>query len=134
VATATTGTQQETTTTTAGGQTGDNIQLRRQDGSDSLAVTFEALREFDVVSAEGEQIGDVEDVIRQGGEVYVVVGAGGFLGLGERDVALPVSDMILSDEDTLVMPQLTEEQIQNMREVDPGNFETLGGGAGTANQ
>jgi sporulation protein YlmC with PRC-barrel domain len=46
-----------------------------------------------VVSANNESIGDVNDVILdRGGQVAgVVIGVGGFLGIGEKDVAVPFS-------------------------------------------
>jgi sporulation protein YlmC with PRC-barrel domain len=44
-----------------------------------------------VVSANNESIGDVNDVIldRNGQTMAVVIGVGGFLGIGEKDVAVP---------------------------------------------
>ena len=44
-----------------------------------------------VVSTNNESIGDVNDVIldRQGQVAGVVIGVGGFLGIGEKDVAVP---------------------------------------------
>ncbi len=49
-----------------------------------------------VVSANNETIGDVNDVVfdRNGTAVAVVVGVGGFLGIGEKNVAVPY-DMLV---------------------------------------
>jgi sporulation protein YlmC with PRC-barrel domain len=43
-----------------------------------------------VISSNNESIGDVNDVImdRQGKAIAVVIGVGGFLGIGEKDVAV----------------------------------------------
>jgi sporulation protein YlmC with PRC-barrel domain len=48
-----------------------------------------------VVSANNESIGDVNDVIldRNGQVMAVVVGVGGFLGIGEKDVAVPFGSL-----------------------------------------
>lgn len=48
-----------------------------------------------VVSANNESIGDVNDVLmdRGGQSVAVVVGVGGFLGIGEKDVAVPFGSL-----------------------------------------
>lgn len=45
----------------------------------------------DVFSAQNEDIGEVEDVLidRNGRVVAIVIEAGGFLGLGERQIAVP---------------------------------------------
>ncbi len=54
-----------------------------------------------VVNSAGEKIGEVESaLIDQDGKVrYVIVGVGGFLGLGERDVALRWDQLTLVDND-----------------------------------
>jgi sporulation protein YlmC with PRC-barrel domain len=48
-----------------------------------------------VVSANNESIGDINDVIvdRNGQAVAAVVGVGGFLGIGEKDVAIPFKSL-----------------------------------------
>ena len=48
-----------------------------------------------VVSANNESIGDINDVImgRDGQVMAVVVGVGGFLGIGEKDVAVPFASL-----------------------------------------
>ncbi len=48
-----------------------------------------------VVSANNETIGDVNDVVldRSGTAQAVVVGVGGFLGIGEKDVAVPFKEL-----------------------------------------
>ena len=48
-----------------------------------------------VVSSNNESIGDINDVIvdRNGQAVAAVVGVGGFLGIGEKDVAVPFNSL-----------------------------------------
>jgi len=48
-----------------------------------------------VVSANNESIGDINDVVldRNGQIVAAVVGVGGFLGIGEKDVAVPFASL-----------------------------------------
>jgi len=46
-----------------------------------------------VYGADGERIGDVNDVVidlQPGGVPVIVIGVGGFLGLGEKNVAVPL--------------------------------------------
>jgi sporulation protein YlmC with PRC-barrel domain len=54
-----------------------------------------------VVSANNESIGDINDVIvdRQGQAVAAVVGVGGFLGIGEKDVAVPFASLEFANRD-----------------------------------
>lgn len=51
-----------------------------------------------VHNAENESIGDVNDLIleEQGGIVAAVVGVGGFLGIGEKDVAVPMDKITIT--------------------------------------
>jgi sporulation protein YlmC with PRC-barrel domain len=48
-----------------------------------------------VISANNESIGDINDVIvdRNGQALAAVVGVGGFLGIGEKDVAVPFKSL-----------------------------------------
>ena len=53
-----------------------------------------------VVSANNESIGDINDVIvdRNGQVMAVVVGVGGFLGIGEKDVAVPFNSLEFAND------------------------------------
>lgn len=73
------------------------IQLQDQDTfltSDLTGAT--------VYSPQDEAIGDVNDVIvsRDGKVDGLVVGVGGFLGIGEKDVAIKMSEIKLMETDT----------------------------------
>jgi len=110
------------------------------EGGQVQSISLDDLMDYNVIGADGKNLGDVEDIILSNNELYTVIGAGGFLGLGEKQVALPLSDMVLRGNQ-LVMPTLTEEQVKNMREVDADQYERLqpnaatgsatGGAAGT---
>jgi len=56
------------------------------------------LEDMDIYSTAGEQIGEVSDVVlnRNGETVALVVGVGGFLGLGEKNVAIPFTAVEIS--------------------------------------
>jgi sporulation protein YlmC with PRC-barrel domain len=69
-----------------------------------------------IMNAEGEKIGDINDVLfdRSGRITTVVVGVGGFLGLGEKRVALPFEAITYSEQDgkRVIMVPLTKETLQ----------------------
>ena len=73
-----------------------------------------------IVNATGEKIGDINDVLfdRSGKITTVVIGVGGFLGLGEKRVALPFEAITYSEEDgkRLIMVPLTKETLQEAPE------------------
>jgi sporulation protein YlmC with PRC-barrel domain len=68
-----------------------------------------------IVNASGEKIGDINDLLfdRTGKITTVVIGVGGFLGLGEKRVALPFEVITYSEEDgkRQIMVPLTKEAL-----------------------
>lgn len=70
-----------------------------------------------VKNAADETIGDVNDVLvaQDGKSVSVVVGAGGFLGIGEKDVVLSFDKLKFAqdnDGDLVVTTDATKESLQ----------------------
>jgi hypothetical protein len=68
-----------------------------------------------VYSPQDESIGDVNDVIvsRDGKVDGIIVGVGGFLGIGEKDVAIKMSQIKMMDTDTGVklVLEMTKDQL-----------------------
>jgi sporulation protein YlmC with PRC-barrel domain len=63
----------------------------------------------------GDKVGKVEDLIisPEKNLTYIIVGAGGFIGIGRHDVAIPVSQ-IQDKSGRLVMPNASKEMIKAM--------------------
>ena len=70
-----------------------------------------------VYNDNNEKIGDVNDVIfsRNNSASFVVIGVGGFLGMGEHDVAVPLS-RIKHDNGKLILAGATKEALKSMPE------------------
>lgn len=66
----------------------------------------------------GEEVGEVEDVIfsRQGKVSHVLVDVGGFLGIGEKTVALKLNQLQVDQDHALFKG--TRSDLENMPEVD----------------
>ena len=61
-----------------------------------------------------EMVGKIDDLILTKKVVtYAIVGAGGFLGLGKHDVAIP-ADRFLRDNERIVLPDATKEALRAM--------------------
>jgi sporulation protein YlmC with PRC-barrel domain len=78
-----------------------------------------------VYTGENESLGEINDVLlaEDGGLKAVVVGVGGFLGIAERDVAMPWEALEVSrdqDGDLLLRLDVSREQLENAPE-----FETI---------
>lgn len=66
-----------------------------------------------------EKIGDVSDVVlsSEGQAAYFIVGAGGFLGMGEHSVAIPY-DEIQQSGDKMILPGYTKDQLKALPKVE----------------
>lgn len=84
----------DTTTQTDNAATSGTIT---QEGKDLWRAT--KLSGVDVYGPNQQKVGDIRDVLmdRNGKAEYVVVGVGGFLGIGEKDVAIALSQVTFSD-------------------------------------
>ena len=79
------------------------------------------LLRMNVVNANNNTLGDVEHVMMgAGNKPYVVIGHGGFLGMGEKQVALPLANMMVRDG-KLIMQGMTDDQIKAMPAWDAKN-------------
>lgn len=80
----------------------------------------------DVYGADNRNMGEVEDVVMgTNGQVEsVLVDVGGFLGIGARRVAIPVSQIQLGQDDRLTTT-MTEAQAKELPEYKEGQRPAL---------
>jgi hypothetical protein len=83
-----------------------------------------------VVSQNGEEIGDVEDVVTDptSGQKYAVVDVGGFLGVGQKSVVIGLNELKMSAADDRIQSELTREELQTQTEYSPDKYESMTGG------
>ena len=75
-----------------------------------------------VLNVQDRSIGEIEDIIldNDGKVVSVLVSAGGFLGLGEKQVAITFKDLTMSrdeDGDTVVRTSLSQQALETAPDV-----------------
>ena len=79
-------------------------------------ISASELPDETVVSQANESVGDVNDIIldSNGKVASVIVGVGGFLGIGEKDVALSFDQLAFAnnDNDLVVTTNATKESLQ----------------------
>ena len=82
----------------------------------SHQISASALLNENVVNAANETIGDVNDVLldKNGKVASVIVGVGGFLGMGEKNVALNFDQLKFTNNgnDLVVTSDATKETLQ----------------------
>jgi sporulation protein YlmC with PRC-barrel domain len=88
-----------------------------QTTADSGQMSASDLLNKSVRNANNDSIGDINDIrIDSDGKIAaVIVGAGGFLGMGEKNVALPFEELSFqhdSDGNLVVMSKVTKESLQ----------------------
>lgn len=90
----------------------------RGDGQMQGAATVVSVGDLvdrQVVNTRGEELGQVERVVANGNRTYLILSEGGFLGMGEREVALPLDRVSsIGGDDQLVLQGLSEEDLQAM--------------------
>jgi len=115
--------QTQTTTTTAETQPTTTEQSTTQTTEQALAAPEGFLASnvigATVYSQDDQSIGDINDIILspQGQPSQVVVGVGGFLGMGEKDVVLDMSKLQMaatSDGNLKIVVQTTPDELKNM--------------------
>jgi len=97
-------------------------------GSSTIGVTKEEIKEVmqgwsakkavlgkAVYNDKNEKIGTIDDlIIKPDRSVsYAIIGAGGFLGIGKHDVAIPMSQL-KEEKDKFILPGATKEALKAM--------------------
>ena len=91
--------------------------------ADFTTIQADTLLDRGIFGVNDERIGDIGDIaLSQDGAIEaVIVEVGGFLGIGEKDVALPFDEItILQSEDgsdIRVYVDYTEDELENMQEA-----------------
>ncbi|QPH52302.1 PRC-barrel domain-containing protein [Pontivivens ytuae] len=86
-------------------------------------ITVEELNGASVFTEQDENIGEIGDLVMEGETVSeAIISFGGFLGLGQRDVAVPMDQLslMMSEEggELRVYVQATEEELEAMPEYE----------------
>ena len=76
-------------------------------------MTVSALTDKDLVGARDNEVGDIDRVVESNADKkqYLVISRGGFLGLFETEVLVPLEN-VAAQGDRIVLRNLTEEQVK----------------------
>jgi len=84
-------------------------------------VEISSLIGADVYSAEGNDVGELDNFAKVNGDLVAIVGIGGFLGMGEHSIAVDIESMTVADDNTIMIEGYTEEELKAMPEFDDAN-------------
>ena len=78
------------------------------------AIPVARLKRMNLYNDRGDKLGDVERVLQSAdGNFHIVIGAGGFLGIRERDVRIPLERVTIRG-DRLMIHSLTGDEVKTM--------------------
>jgi putative membrane protein len=76
-----------------------------------------------VVNDKGDEVGEIQDVVMKDNAYYAVLSVGGFLGIADKNVAIPLDDLKLGEDEAYLMSAQTEEQLEGMPAYEATDYE-----------
>ena len=104
-----------------GGATVGDSPLAQMPASELLGQT--------VVNDQGDTVAELTDMVKRpdSDEIYALLSVGGFLGLGQKEVAMPLDRFEIGPDQQIVLSNVTEEELTNMPDwQDDGAFQSVG--------
>lgn len=112
------GQPQSTQQAAAGGQT------QAQTGQQQM-VSIDEVIGSTVVNRQGEDVGSIEDIVMDSDQSrFAIVSVGGFLGIGDRNVAIPMDQLQLGEDESYLMSAQTEEELEDLPEYQEGQYQS----------
>lgn len=103
--------------------TSDRDEWKDKSHKDISQLSADKLSGKSVVTADGEEIGEIDEVGYSSThqERVAVIEAGGFLGVGEKRIAVPLSELTLGTDDN-VKTTMTRDSVEMQEEFDEAGF------------
>lgn len=121
--------EQQTSTSNQGrdmGQSSAQAQASQQSGK--ISKRAEDFDDIDVYNRKGDEIGELEELVRQGenGKIQAVISVGGFFDIGDKDIVVPLEELSMH-EDKLVLSEreATEKQLKTRPAYDESQYQEL---------
>jgi len=110
------GTSSQTTDTTSSGAASTQEAARPHNPFGEM--TANDLIGQKVVNQNGDKVGKIDDIVLDSGDkaVLAVISVGGFLGIGDKLVAVPFDQLQLDKDKAILMSSATTEQLKTMPE------------------
>jgi putative membrane protein len=84
-------------------------------------MTADQLIGQSVVNNKGDKVGKIEDIVLDKDKaVLAVLSVGGFLGIGDKDVAVPFDQLQPGENKTILLSGATEDQLKSMPAYEKG--------------
>lgn len=86
---------------------------------EQLGMTVEEMDNASIYASDGERIGELDDILmsKEVGTMAISIDVGGFLGIGEKDVVIPLESLSRVANGDLVV-DMTREQLEMLPEFE----------------
>lgn len=92
-----------------------------------INLSSSSINGTDVVNAQGENLGDIKDLMidtNTGRVSYVVLSFGGFLGIGDKYFAIPWEAFSIDTDENEMVLNIPKEKLENAPGFDKDNWPT----------
>ena len=78
----------------------------------------------EIVTAKGDSVGKIDKLVTSNSDhaVYAVVGVGGFLGIGEKDAAIPINKLQLQGNKWQLASGITKDSLKQGMKYEKSEF------------
>jgi sporulation protein YlmC with PRC-barrel domain len=111
-------------------QDAENVPGYEQaEGTGKQAVLASSLMGYNVTNQNDESLGGIEDIVlnaNQGTVEYVALSAGGFLGIGDELLAVPMADFQVNQQEETLVLNISDDEIENIEGFNQDNWPQSG--------
>jgi hypothetical protein len=86
-------------------------------------VSLDEVLGSSVVNENGEEVGKIEDLVVKDEAHYAVLSVGGFLGIAEKEVAIPLDELKLGEDESYLMSTETEAQLEELPAYEAARYQ-----------
>ena len=110
-----TSTNGDTNMTAPEGQTNPNIQT---------SISLNNYNGKEVITSTGDSVGTIDKLVTSNSDhaVYAVVGVGGFLGIGQRDAAIPLNQLHSQGDKWVLSSDVTVDTLKKGMKYEKSDF------------
>lgn len=90
----------------------------------TAAVPFDDIEGEDVYNRNGNEIGQISEVVMEqaSGSLFVVVTAGGFLGIGNTEIVFPYERVSLQDNRVVIDTSMSQGQLEERQDYEESRY------------
>ncbi|WMS44248.1 PRC-barrel domain-containing protein [Acuticoccus sp. MNP-M23] len=91
------------------------------------AVAFDDIDGEDAYNNMNQEIGEISDIVMEktSREIFVVVSAGGFLGIGDADVVFPYNSVSIAGDKVMIDTNMSEENLEDRNDYNEDLYEDV---------